>query len=169
MSSSAFTLIYDLMHDPSSAQAHLRWVHTALQNLSSMKREEPTTSTIKAIQTTLRSIDPSYEWSPYPENLANFKIPDRTDSGMQPFTSDGLSFPTNYRLGSRANNMTSQWSYSQPEGPETGRSGGSSDDLPDFTQSEMGWDFDFSTMDLEAFFSVHPSSDTMFTFGNLNG
>ena len=36
---------------------------------------------------------------------------------------------------------------------------GSGEDLLDFTQSDMGWDFDFSTMDLEAFFSINPTLD----------
>lgn len=45
------------------------------------------------------------------------------------------------------------------ENPETGGSAGSGDDLLDFTQSDMGWNFDFSTMDLDAFFSVYQSND----------
>lgn len=45
----------------------------------------------------------------------------------------------------------------QPDIPEAAASAGSSEDLPDFTLSDMGWDFDFSTMDLEAFFSIHPN------------
>ena len=32
-------------------------------------------------------------------------------------------------------------------------------ELLDFTQSDMGWDFDFSTIDCEAFFSVYQSND----------
>ncbi|KAJ5219532.1 hypothetical protein N7468_008736 [Penicillium chermesinum] len=177
MSSSAFTLIYDFMHDPSSAPSHLRWVYAALHNLSTMKREEPTTSTISAIQTTLRNIDPSYEWSPNPNSAKEpvqtgafqIMLPEpRAPSQEQPIQED-LAIPTNYRLGPRPDPRTSQWSYPAPEGPETGRSGGSSDDLPDFTQSEMGWDFDFSTMDLEAFFSVYPSSASTFPFGNMSG
>lgn len=31
---------------------------------------------------------------------------------------------------------------------------GSNEEMFDFTRSDMGWDFDFSTMDLEAFFST---------------
>ncbi|KAF3017313.1 hypothetical protein E8E15_005528 [Penicillium rubens] len=47
----------------------------------------------------------------------------------------------------------------KPGNPETGGSVGSGEDLLDFTQSDMGWDFDFSTMDLDAFFSVYQSND----------
>lgn len=37
---------------------------------------------------------------------------------------------------------------------------GSSEDLFDFTKAGMGWDFDFSTMDLETFFSIDQSLDS---------
>ncbi|KAL2827685.1 C6 zinc finger domain protein [Aspergillus pseudoustus] len=40
--------------------------------------------------------------------------------------------------------------------PATTGSAGASDEL-DFTQSDMGWDFDFSSMDLGAFLSLSPS------------
>ncbi|KAL1970368.1 hypothetical protein VTN77DRAFT_5528 [Rasamsonia byssochlamydoides] len=35
-------------------------------------------------------------------------------------------------------------------------------DLVDFTQADMGWNFDFSTMDLEAFLSIDPSREMEF-------
>ena len=37
---------------------------------------------------------------------------------------------------------------------------GNGEDLLDLTQSDIGWDFDLSNMDLEEFFSVYPSTDT---------
>lgn len=43
--------------------------------------------------------------------------------------------------------------------PATTGGTGSGEDLLDFTLSDMGWDFDFSTMDLETFFSVSPAFD----------
>jgi hypothetical protein len=43
--------------------------------------------------------------------------------------------------------------------PATTGTSGSGEDLLDFTLSDMGWDFDFSTMDLETFFSVSPAFD----------
>lgn len=61
---------------------------------------------------------------------------------------------------------SSRWDFPLIEGPETGRSGGSSEDLLDFTQTDMGWDFDFSTMDLEAFLSVYQSANPTFPQGN---
>ena len=39
---------------------------------------------------------------------------------------------------------------------------GSGDELLDLTQSDMGWDFDLSTMDLEEFFSVYPTAGPAF-------
>lgn len=80
----------------------------------------------------------------------------------QPESLNGLPFPSKSVLGSGPVLSPSQRNLPQLEGPETGRSGGSNEDLLDFTQSDMGWDFDFSTMDLEAFFSVYQSGDPSF-------
>jgi hypothetical protein len=65
-------------------------------------------------------------------------------------------------MGMQPDIATSPWKlphWDTLQMPETGGSVGSAEDLLDFTQSDMGWDFDFSTMDLEAFFSVYPSND----------
>lgn len=48
---------------------------------------------------------------------------------------------------------------SKYDGLDTGRSG-SNEDLLDFTQCEIGWKSDFSTMDAEAFFSVYQPTNT---------
>lgn len=37
---------------------------------------------------------------------------------------------------------------------------GTAEDLLDLTEADMGWGFDFSTMDLEGFFSIYPTVDT---------
>ncbi|KAJ5600964.1 hypothetical protein N7450_002031 [Penicillium hetheringtonii] len=165
MGSSAFTLIYDLLNDPNAAPNYLPWVYASLQNLSTMRAGDPIQNTIGAIQTVLSNINPSYGWFPYAnqpkehssqrDNMTAIPqvsvVPDTQD--IQPKTSqDGNSL-----LGPLPDIPASQWNFPL-EGPETGRSGGSSDDLLDFTQSDMGWNFDFSTMDLEAFFSVYPSA-----------
>ncbi|KAJ5537443.1 hypothetical protein N7513_010629 [Penicillium frequentans] len=171
LGSSAFTLIYDLIHDTQAAAAHLPWVYASLQTLSTMRPGDPISSSIAAIQTTLRNINPSYEWLQYPKAGENPSV----SAGRNPYISraqdtmenqqeslNGLPFPSKSVLGSGPGLSPSQWSLPQLEGPETGRSGGSNDDLLDFTQSDMGWDFDFSTMDLEAFFSVYQSGDPSF-------
>lgn len=169
--SSAFTLIYDFLHDPSAAASHLPWVYASLQNLSSMRPGDPITSTISAIQTVLRNISPTYEWMPYPKPDNTFSnktdeamvVSHTTDvaDGQQGMLNDH-SFSSSVLIGSTSNLPLSQWTLPQLEGLETERSGGSSEDLLDLTQSDMGWNFDFSTMDLEAFFSVYQSADTSF-------
>lgn len=163
MGSSAFTLIYDLLNDPSAAPNHLPWVYATLQSLSTMRTGDPIGSTISAIQTVLQNINPSFEWFPYPSKADKYALHrEDTASILQgsrnPETQQiesGVAFPGNSLLGPLPDLPGSQWNFPL-EGPETGRSGGSSEDL-DFTQSDMGWNFDFSTMDLEAFFSVYPS------------
>ncbi|KAJ5999577.1 hypothetical protein N7451_007387 [Penicillium sp. IBT 35674x] len=168
LGSSAFTLIYDLIHDTQAAAAHLPWVYASLQTLSTMRPGDPISSSIAAIQTTLRNINPSYEWLQYPKagetpsigagsNPYLSRAQDTMDNQQAPLNS--LAFPSKSVLGPGPDLSPSQWSLPQLEGPETGRSGGSNEDLLDFTQSDMGWDFDFSTMDLEAFFSIYQSGD----------
>ncbi|KAJ5198707.1 uncharacterized protein N7498_007824 [Penicillium cinerascens] len=131
-----------------------------------------TSSTISAIQTVLRNISPTYEWIPDPK--PDNKYSTETDGGTAVSHASGVAgrqpgilkenrFSSNTLFGSTSNLPPSQWTLPQFEGPETGRSGGSSEDLLDFTQSDMGWNFDFSTMDLEAFFSVYQSADASFS------
>ncbi|KAJ5949762.1 hypothetical protein N7454_001346, partial [Penicillium verhagenii] len=171
LGSSAFTLIYDLVHDNSAAAAHLPWVYASLQIMSTMRPGDPISSSISAIQTTLRKINPSYEWLQCPKAGDKSVFRDGNDSYVPP-TQDtmnhqqvpltGLSFSSQSLLEPGLDLPPSQWNLPQPEGPETVRSVGSTEDLLDFTQSDMGWDFDFSTMDMEAFFSVYQSGDPSF-------
>ncbi|KAJ5691768.1 transcriptional regulator family: Fungal Specific TF [Penicillium macrosclerotiorum] len=155
--SSTFTLIYDFLHEPDAAATHLPWVYASLQNLSTMRAGDPIDSTISAIQTVLRRIDPSYEWSPYPKLDEDSVSQSRA---TMPFSQPSFSVDENQGVLSGTTFPQS----SLLEGPETGGSGGSNEDLLDFTQSDMGWNFDFSTMDLEAFFSVPQSMDTSFHY-----
>ena len=168
MGSSAFTLIYDLLHDANAATNHLPWVYASLQLLSTMRVGDPITSTISAIQTVLRNINPSYEWSPY-QNSANY--PHETEGPMimaqshnsldsQQSDFHGQLYPRPSPLGPYSDLSTAKYNLPQLENPETGASGGSNEDLLDITQSDMGWDLNFSTMDLEAFFSVRQPADT---------
>lgn len=151
--SSAFTMIYDFLYDPATATTHLPWVYAALQTLTSMRAGDHITSSILAIQTTLRNINPCYEWLPHSATTETFEPPSTTalSPSHVPDIMNEASFP-------RAA-FSSHWNFSQPEGPKTGGSNGSSEELLDFTQSNMGWDLDFSTMDLESFFSVYQSTD----------
>jgi hypothetical protein len=137
-----------------------------------MRAGDPITSTISAIQTVLRNISPTYEWQPYPkpDNLYSSGADEGSAESHAIGGSDSQlgmlnqhAFSSNASLGSMPDAALSQWTLPNIEGPETGRSAGSGDDLLDLTQSDMGWNFDFSTMDLEAFFSVYQSADTSFT------
>ncbi|KAJ6078396.1 hypothetical protein N7467_008149 [Penicillium canescens] len=168
LGNSTFTLIYDFLHDANAAPVHLPWVYVSLQCLSTMRAGDPITSTISAVQTVLREINPSYEWSPYPTIGGGQMVRQAATSQYQPgFNLDhsnmpmlhNSEFPQNTSLGSRPDQLTSPWNLPQLEFPETGGSVALEDDLLDFTQADMGWDFDFSTMDLESFFSVYQSND----------
>jgi hypothetical protein len=167
MGSASFTLIYSFLHDANSASVYLPWVYAALQNLSTMRAGDPITSTISAIQTVLRKINPSYEWSPYPKQgsrnevnslVSLTKAQDPTTGHGQHSTMTSLTSPS-HLSGSHPDLSAFQPTLPQVEIPDTVGSIGSGEELLDFTQSDMGWDFEFSTMDLEAFFSIYQSMD----------
>ncbi|KAJ5773746.1 hypothetical protein N7457_008642 [Penicillium paradoxum] len=170
LTSSSFTLIYEFLHNPDVAPAYLPWVHASLQTMTTMRPGDPITSSILAVQTVLRKMNPSYEWIPYlglrgedvgyPGAAAIQQGPnlDRRDRSLL----NDPAPPQSQPLGMRPDLPTPFWNIPYPEKPdilETGGSVGSGEDLLDFTQSDMGWDFDFSTMDLEAFFSIYQSND----------
>ncbi|KAB8264651.1 hypothetical protein BDV32DRAFT_145328 [Aspergillus pseudonomiae] len=173
LGSASFAIIYDLMHGKDLAPTHLPWIYAALQSLSTMREGDPIKSTITAIQTVLKKLNPAYEWippkgfsntldqqpttaaQPYSTNIPNPQtqnMPESTLPGLplQPFqTSNGLPILSEFQ------NNSLQAALNPPSG-----SLGSSEDLLDLTLSDMGWDFDFSTMDLETFFSIYPNVDT---------
>lgn len=135
-----------------------------------MRAGDPIASTISAMQTVLRNINPSYEWAPLLATTGDNFAPPRGTPVQQGFTPDrshqsqlnNPAIPQNPSLGMRSGILTSPWNLphvEKLENPETGASAGSGDDLLDFTQSDMGWNFDFSTMDLDAFFSIHQSNN----------
>lgn len=173
LGSSAFTLIYEFLHDPSLAPAYLPWVYASLQALSTMRAGDPIASSISAIQTVLRRMNPAYEWPPHTASGGNHVRHSETaptrqvhapNTAQRPLPND-LALSNNLSMGVKPSLPSSPWYLPQVgtlEVPETGGSVGSAEDLLDFTQSDMGWDFDFSTMDLEAFLSNYPSNDAMF-------
>ncbi|CAG8355553.1 unnamed protein product [Penicillium salamii] len=173
LGSSSFTLIYEFLHDASLAPVYLPWVYASLQTLSIMRAGDPIASSISAIQTVLRRMNPSYEWPPYtsssgrqprPSEPAAMGQPAVPNTAQRPLPND-LTIPHDPSMIIRPGASASPWNLPQFETmgmPDTGGSVGSSEDLLDFTQSDMGWDFDFSTMDLEAFLSVYPSEDALF-------
>jgi hypothetical protein len=165
--SACFTLIYDFLHDPNSASVHLPWVYAALQDLSAMRAGDPIASTISATQTVLRKINPSYEWTPCPKQdsihevnslVSSMRAQEPSTGHGQHSTMTGLASPS-HLSGSHPDFSAFQPSLPQVEIPDTVGSIRSGEKLLDFTQSDIGWGFDFSTMDLEAFFSTYQSMD----------
>ena len=136
-----------------------------------MREGDPIRSTISAIQTTLRRINPSYEWLPYPRAEESTTIPSqRLASISQPLSNldqqtwipPNSTLPQTPFVNQQPALSSPQWNLPVLENPETGGSGASSEDLLDFTQSDMGWNFDFSTMDLDAFFSTYQAAEPSF-------
>jgi hypothetical protein len=139
-----------------------------MQNLATMRAGDPVTSTISALQTVLCKINPTYGWSSYPSivggQIAQPEMTTATQQGLpRERTNSSIlhdsTLSQNPSFGYRPDLPVSPWNLPQLDMPETGGSGGSGEELLDFTQSDMGWDFDFSTMDLETFFSVYQSND----------
>lgn len=148
------------------------WIYASLQNLSTMRAGDPICSTISAIQTVLCRINPAFEWAPYPK-AEEYAEPDLqkppppisqaiSNLNDQSWIPPDSSLPQRPFFNHQPDPSTTQWNLPLFEGPETGGSGASNEDLLDFTQSDMGWSFDFSTMDLDAFFSTYQSTDPSF-------
>ncbi|KAH8422478.1 fungal specific transcription factor domain-containing protein [Aspergillus melleus] len=161
LGSASFALIYDLMHGENLASTHLPWIHATLQCLSSIRAGDPIQSTIGAIETTLKKIHPSYEWVAHPgiknqgpviDPVANDVRPPSMADQQGSIVADGsLADPAAAGLP-----MLSDFQGNSLQDDIHPASVGS-EELLDLTMSDMGWDIDFSTMDLEAFFSINPT------------
>ncbi|KAL3456844.1 C6 zinc finger domain protein [Aspergillus heterothallicus] len=176
LGSSSFALIFDLFHGEDLACTHLPWVHASLRALSTMRLGDPSEASIAGIQTVLKQINPAYEWIP-PNTNSNRAVPLQpptksyhpTDPFQPPTTSISTE-PTTAQpydpistadfLPKHDPSMLYDFQGNPLEQamhmPATTGSAGTSDEL-DFTQSDMGWDFDFSSMDLGAFLSLSPA------------
>ncbi|KAL4907861.1 hypothetical protein BDW74DRAFT_166476 [Aspergillus multicolor] len=174
LSSSCFALIFDLIHGQDLAASHLPWIYATLKALKSMYPADAVDASIRAIQTVLKQLDPSYEWGP----------PTQTEPRNPPYTFSQAQAPSSaitrpYRAPPLHHNQNSPSTLTTPlpqsdpllydfqgnsldQGmhmPSTVGSTGPGEDLLDFTLSDMGWDFDFSTMDLETFCSLNSAFD----------
>lgn len=165
LGSSSFALVYRLMYDEAAAASLLPWIHAGIWCLWSMRPSEPIDSSISALQTVLKKINPSYEWTPAkatrhqhnPESAAS--ITTRPTSEI-PANSRGL-YETEQMLNNGFPLLPELDDNLLPgEIPMVDTKFGNGEDLLDLTQSDIGWDFDLSNMDLEEFFSVYPSTDT---------
>ncbi|KAL3447763.1 hypothetical protein BJX65DRAFT_318104 [Aspergillus insuetus] len=54
--SSAFALIYDMLHDPAAATVHIPWINVGMQSLNAMRSGEPITGTMRAINLALTEL-----------------------------------------------------------------------------------------------------------------
>lgn len=80
LGNACFVLIYNFIFDRQAAANDLPYVHAALHVLSSMRKGDPIESAMKALQTILRAIDPSFEWDPNlpPPTLCTLTTVDRS-------------------------------------------------------------------------------------------
>lgn len=124
------------------------------------------------MQTVLRKIHPSYEWVP-PEYLkhihgvGNTTVPTTRPPSSHVSNSHGApmaqAIPDDLSSETGIPVLPNLQSNALPgDIPMANASVGSGDELLDLTQSDMGWDFDLSTMDLEEFFSVYPTAGPAF-------
>ncbi|OJJ50396.1 hypothetical protein ASPZODRAFT_1165843 [Penicilliopsis zonata CBS 506.65] len=167
LGSSCLCLLYDMLNVEGAACTHLPWIHAGMNCLASMRAGEPVISTVAPLQAILKSLNPAYEWiapassssaSSYQHAAAAGSGSNATTASLSATTSgsgSGYASMMNYLPGLRMAGVGALDAEALQEElqfqPSTVKS---SDDLPDFTQSEMGFDFDFSTMDLEAFLSL---------------
>ncbi|KAL4912639.1 hypothetical protein BDW62DRAFT_206290 [Aspergillus aurantiobrunneus] len=167
LSSSGFALIFDLIHGQDLAPSHLPWIHATLKALSSMSQSDAVQASRLAIQTILKQIDPAYEWVPQPETeTANASALNQAptitySTTTTPNNSSNLNPPPHNPITHQQHPLLYDFQGNPIEQsmgmpPATG-SAASGEDLLDFTLSDVGWDFDFSTMDLETFFSISPA------------
>ncbi|CAG8947103.1 unnamed protein product [Penicillium salamii] len=167
--SSAFTLIYDLLHDAKAAPNQMLWIHTSLQTLFSMRAGDPVTSIISAIETVLKRIDPSYKRLLYPKaDTGCGNLSEWNPVTQQDYADRYSHFPSNDRqvlllnssIGAIPKSSMNQQNIPQLDVPKTMEAIESCQEFFAFTQSDVDQSFDFSTMNLESFFSLHQPGHT---------
>lgn len=166
--SACFTLIYDLLQDDNAATLHLPWIHACLQCLYTVQRSDPITSTITAIRTVLKKINPAYDLAPDQQTQGDFEPQDsisisaRETSGVPLYNSQANTLSPSHLRGTFPDfGPPVLLNFEHNNFQDELRNGvdviGNSP--LDFTQSDIGWDLNFSTMDLEAFLSIYPTVD----------
>lgn len=168
LGSASFALVYDLIHGENASAPLLPWIHAGIWCLASMRAGDPIESSIAALQTILRKLNPSYEWVPTKQPKDHPGLDTTTPTPARPYSDympngHGLSMlqtlPGEQIPDAGLPTLPDLEGSMLPGNiPIASGSVGSGEDLLDLTQSDMGWDFDFSTMDLEEFFSVHPTT-----------
>lgn len=168
LGSASFALIYGLMHDETASASILPWIHAGIWCLWSMRHSEPVDSSISALQAVLKKINPAYEWVPAKPRRRNQQQKYNPESAVSLTTHPSSAVPANSRGLDVTEQMTSPGFPILPglddnmvpgDIPVVDTKFGNGEGLLDLTQSDIGWDFDLTNMDLEEFFSVYPPTD----------
>ncbi|KAL4804141.1 fungal-specific transcription factor domain-containing protein [Aspergillus unguis] len=177
LTSSCMALTFDLIHGQDLASSHLPWVYATLRALSTMGKSDTVGACIRAITTILKQLDPAYESPPSDTVPSTYALDPSTipigqypmppsQTQTMPSSNIHTAGPGGHPVVGSANNpnpfLYDFQGNSLDQGmhmPVGAGSTGNGEDLLDFTLSDTGWDFDFSTMDLETFFSVSPAFD----------
>lgn len=164
LGSASFALIYGLMHDETASTSLLPWIHAGIWCLWSMRRSEPIDSSISALQSVLKKINPSYEWVSTKPAKHQYKTVSTASLPTHPSAEVPASSRENYVTEQMPNTGLSflpdlDDNMIPGDIPVVDTKFGNGEDLLDLTQSDIGWDFDLSNMDLEEFFSVYPPTD----------
>lgn len=154
------------MHDESVASSHLPWIHAGIWYLSTVRPGDPIESSISAMQTMLKKLHPSYEWVAPERTRQIHGVKNTFSFATRPFSNDTSGFqetpvglnPPDEQLPEAGFPVLPDLQTDVLSGSVKVPSVESGEDLLDLTQSDMGWDFDFSTMDLEEIFSIYPGT-----------
>lgn len=167
LGSATFTVIYDALHDENAATTHLPWAHAALKCLSTMRAGDSVSATISTLQSVLKQMNFPYDVAAEQRlgddsrNIWSYAFPgtrgyDQTGNSMMPIIPEANSDT----VGLTPRNLPASDNVLMNDLNKSMDSNGIADDLLDLTEADMGWNFDFSTMDLEGFFSIYPTMDT---------
>ncbi|KAL1981394.1 hypothetical protein VTN96DRAFT_2696 [Rasamsonia emersonii] len=186
LESACFTLAFDMMHNKEeSALKHLPWVKSGLRCLAAMLPRNlqfytQVPSTMSAIQQMLQSVFPGLNPSVVVGGgLDSTSGPEGQDDNHQhhhPVNSVSSSgaYRDNDVDGNPSaffNSLGQNLMMTMPTGGSTSTEMSNQDrdeqqqqqqqqqQLVDFTQADLGWNMDFSTMDLEAFLSIDPARE----------
>lgn len=151
MEGACYILVFDIMQDKDANQHNLGWIRSALQCLRSMLQRHggitaQVPTTIVTIERMVRSVFPEF----VAEDTGSF---DENSGRHQPDLDGGA--------------MTIVPGSSNPAMPDETLVSGQNqepdargEELVDFTAADIGLlNFDFGTMDMDAFLSIDPSQD----------
>lgn len=155
-------MVLDLLQDRKRGQRHLPWIISAMRCMRSMLRgckgRYQLSTTMASIEQMVRSVIPNFNANVSMDQDLSVSEPQQ---GQQP---SAISVES---IKASASGVTEAPALVYPSMPfgfdVNGRYPGEIAAIPtlegqnDFTAADVGWDIDFSTMDMEAFLSIDPS------------